>query len=213
MLDVGCGTGIVSRLFVSAGCEVTGVEPDERMAAVARRHGLAVELAPFEAWDRRGRTFDLLVSGQAWHWVDPVAGAAKAAEVLRSGGRAGLFWNQGRLDSSLQAEFEDLYRRLAPGLDDHSILLGNTIDDRFAAASDGLRATGSFDEPVLSSYGWRRRYTTAEWLDQLPTHSDHRTLPPDQLSSLLRAVGGVIDAAGGSLELDYRAWLVSAVRR
>ncbi|MCU1426215.1 MAG: methyltransferase type 11, partial [Actinomycetia bacterium] len=48
VLDIGCGTGIASRLFAARGCHVLGVEIDERMAAVAREHGIDVELGAFE---------------------------------------------------------------------------------------------------------------------------------------------------------------------
>ena len=92
-LDVGCGTGIAARQFRAAGRRVLGVEPDARMADFARRTGIEVETATFEAWDSAGRTFDAVVAGQAWHWVDPVAGAAKAARVLRPGGRLAAFWH------------------------------------------------------------------------------------------------------------------------
>src|SRR6478672_8815434 len=78
VLDVGCGTGIASRLFAQRGCSVLGVEADARMAAVARARGTEVEIARFEDWDARGREFDVVVSAQAWHWVDSVAGPAHA---------------------------------------------------------------------------------------------------------------------------------------
>ena len=86
ILDVGTGTGIAARQLRAAGCAVLGVDPDARMAGFARRAGVEVEVATFEAWDSGGRTFDALIAGQAWHWVDPAAGAAKAARVLRPGG-------------------------------------------------------------------------------------------------------------------------------
>src|SRR3984885_12299925 len=86
VLDVGCGTGIVARQFRAAGCSVLGVEPDARMAEFARGSGVEVEVATLEAWDPAGRKFDAVIAGTAWHWVDPVAGAAKAARVLRPGG-------------------------------------------------------------------------------------------------------------------------------
>src|SRR3984885_9816519 len=78
VLDVGTGTGIVARQFQAAGCTVLGVEPDARMADQARQRGLEVEGAAFEGWDPAGREFGAVVAGQAWHWIDPVAGAAKA---------------------------------------------------------------------------------------------------------------------------------------
>src|SRR3989442_9343753 len=93
VLDVGCGTGKAARLLAARGCQVLGVEPDARMAAVARAYGIPVEVATFEAWDPVGRTFDLLVSGQAWHWVDPAVGPAKAAALLPGGGRLAGVWN------------------------------------------------------------------------------------------------------------------------
>ncbi len=79
VLDVGCGTGIAARQFQAAGCRVLGVDPDVRMAEAARQSGVGVEVAVFEAWDPAGRAFDAVIAGQAWHWVDPVAGAAKSA--------------------------------------------------------------------------------------------------------------------------------------
>ena len=78
----------------AAGCRVLGVDPDARMAALARRHGSRRSRWPtFEDWEPAGRHFDAVVAGQSWHWVDPVAGAAKAARVLRPGGRLAVFWN------------------------------------------------------------------------------------------------------------------------
>src|SRR6201996_2676277 len=51
VLDVGCGTGIVARLFQAAGAQVLGIDPDERMAARARALGLAGGGARIEGWD------------------------------------------------------------------------------------------------------------------------------------------------------------------
>src|ERR1700755_1890235 len=74
VLDVGCGTGIVARQFRAAGCRVLGVDPDARMADLARRHGLEVEVATFETWEHAGREFDAVVAGESWDWVEPVGG-------------------------------------------------------------------------------------------------------------------------------------------
>ncbi len=96
VLDVGCGTGIAARQFQAVGCRVLGVDPDARMVGLARRFGVKAEVAKFEDWDHAGQAFDAVIAGQAWHWVDPVAGAAKAAQVLRPVGRLAVFWNSFR---------------------------------------------------------------------------------------------------------------------
>jgi hypothetical protein len=49
------------------------------MAELARQGGTGTEVAKFEDWDPAGRTFNVVIAAQAWHWVDPAAGAAKAA--------------------------------------------------------------------------------------------------------------------------------------
>jgi SAM-dependent methyltransferase len=211
VLDVGCGTGKVGRLFAERGRNVLGVEPDERMAVVARRHGLIVELATFETWDARDRTFDLVVAGQTWHWVEPDAGARKAAAVLRPHGRAAAFWNRSVLPDGVKGEFEAVYQRLAPDKWE-SILIGNIGDSRFSATADSFRRTGSFGHPQIRTYTWSTSFTREQWLDLLPTHSDHRTLPPARLAALSDAIGDTITRLGGRFDVTFETVVVSARR-
>ncbi|MCW2548525.1 MAG: methyltransferase type 11 [Mycobacterium sp.] len=213
VLDVGCGTGKAARLFADRGAEVLGVEPDPRMAAVARRHGLAVDEGTFEAWDPRGRTFDLLISAQAWHWVEPVAGALKAAQVVRDGGRIGLFWNVGQPPEVLRTRVDAVYASLAPSLAEQSVVLGLGQEERAGLAAESLTASGKWADVIVETFPWERSYSTAEWIDQIQTHSDHRGLPPEQLAALLAAVGAEIDRLGGHFVMSYETALVTGIQR
>ena len=215
VVDAGCGTGIASRLFIRRGCRVIGVEPDPRMAEIARRHGLSVEDDHFEEWDPAGRRFDLVVSAQAWHWIDPVAGARKAGEALRAGGRIGVFWNRGDPPDDVRAALDEAYQRTAAALGEGYTLPSAALttpdaDCRRAAAA--FRTAGGFAEVTVGVFTHSVAYTTAQWVDLLPTHSDHRTLPATQLAAVLAAVGEVIDAAGGRFEMRYQTWLAEATR-
>ena len=205
VLDVGCGTGISTRQFQAAGCQVLGVEVDARMAAVARR-GFEVEVSAFETWDPAGREFDAVVAGQTWHWIDPVAGAAKAAEALRPDGLLALFWNVFQPPAEVAAAFLGPLAKIwtRPALDTYSAMFTN--------ATTGIHEAGGFGEPEQWRCEWERPYTREEWLDQLPTHGGYAQLSPSQQTELLTASGAAIEALGGSFTMPYTTVVVSAVR-
>ena len=211
VLDVGCGTGIAAALLVARGCAVLGVEVDARMAELARTKGLEVEVGRFEEWDPRGRRFDLVTSAQAWHWIDPRAGAARAAEALRAGGQLEVFWNFGDHPQHVRELLSPIYTRLGPGVESYSVLFGNR-DARVQDTLAGIADSGAYGPAETTRFTWSQRYDTAEWLEQLTTHSDHRALPATQRQRLLEAVGEAIDAVGGSFEMPYATVLVSARR-
>jgi SAM-dependent methyltransferase len=212
VLDVGCGTGIASSQFQSRGLVVLGLEPDPRMAAVARGKGVAVEESVFESWNARGREFDLIISAQAWHWIDPSLGIPKAANLLTPPGRFAVFWNQGAYPSGVQPLVSDIYRRHAPAIDRHSVLLGNPVSGRIADASAAMTGEAEFGEPEVRAFRWHRRFTSDEWLDNVTTHSDHRTMPHDQLAALLASLRQMVDGLGGGITIEYVTWLAMATR-
>ena len=211
VLDAGCGTGKAGALFAQRGCDVLGVEVDARMAEIARTKGIEVEVSRFEVWEPRERRFDLVISGQAWHWIDPRLGAVKAAEVLAERGRIGLFWNIGNPPAHVRERLAPIYARLAPDLENYSVVLGNS-GGRAAQTLADLNAAGVFEPAEVSSFAWQQSYGTAAWLDFVSTHSDHRALERQRRERLLEAVGGAIEALGGSFEVVYDTTLVSARR-
>jgi len=215
LLDVGIGTGISARPFQQEGCQVLGVDPDEQMAEFARRSGFEVEIAKFEQWDPTGRSFDAVVAGQSWHWVDPVLGASKAADVLRPGGRIAVFWNIMSFPPDVAKGFSAVYQRVLPefpffqsGATGGSGSYGPLSDK----AVVGIRHSGGFDEPEQWHFDWERSYTREEWLDTVPTFGGHNQIPPGKLAQLLLGIGDVIDAAGGELTVTYSALVVTATR-
>jgi SAM-dependent methyltransferase len=215
VLDVGIGTGIVARLLRAAECTVLGVEVDERMAEFARQGGTDVEVSAIEVWDSAGRTFDAVVAGQSWHWVDPVAGGAKAAEVLRAGGLFVAFWNVHRPSPAAAAAFAEIYERVAPELP--TLRPGFDAVQAYRGFCDkvgeGLRATeGAFGEPEIWQFEWDRTYTRDEWLDVVPTHGGHSLIPQKQRNALFAALGVAIDELGGGFDVHYTTVAVAATR-
>ncbi|MGH3833314.1 MAG: class I SAM-dependent methyltransferase [Pseudonocardiaceae bacterium] len=209
VLDVGIGTGIAARQFRAAGCRVLGVDVDARMAEFARRSGLEVEVATFEAWDPAGRSFDAIIAGQSWHWVDPVAGAARAARALRPGGRMAVFWNVFQPSPEVAEAFSTVYHRVLPDSPRNPWAKPNAYSVILTKAADGIRAVGAFSDPEQWHFDWTRSYNRDEWLEALRTGGDASQLPPPQLEELVAGTGTAIDQIGGSFTMRYTAVVIT----
>jgi len=209
------GTGIAARLFRAAGCRVLGVDPDPRMAELARQGGTEVEVAKFEDWESAGRTFDAVIAAQAWHWVDPVAGVAKAAAVLRPGGRLAAFWNAFEPPKDLREAFAEIFRRVLPdsavrGFWDRPAV--EAYRAGCARVADAIRRAGAFGEPEEWLSCWERPYTRDEWLDLVPTTGGFTQRPEAVQAELLDSLGAVVDAAGGTFTMSYTTIAATAAR-
>jgi SAM-dependent methyltransferase len=216
VVEIGCGTGIATRLLADRGMTGVGVEAHPAMAAVAERHlagtGWRVDVAGFEDWRPRPGDVpaDLVACAQAWHWLDPAVRLHRAHDLLRPGGWLALWWNTGNEgdDSPLRVALDDVYRRLEPDVGGLPTCGGLPRPGRADAIPAGL----DFGDPVDRDIPWTRTYTTAEWLDLLQTHSNHRMLPPERLAPLLDEVGAVVDSHGGTYTARYVCSLWAAPR-
>jgi SAM-dependent methyltransferase len=103
--DVGSGTGILSRMFLENGNRVFGVDPNDEM----RRAGeeFLSGFAEFSSVNGSAEKttlsdgcVDFVVTGQAFHWFDPVAARAEFARILRPGGLVVVIWNERLLDTT-----------------------------------------------------------------------------------------------------------------
>jgi len=215
VLDVGCGTGISARLFQAAGATVLGVDPDPRMAELARQGGTAVEVSKFEDWDPAGRLFGTVIAAQAWHWVDPLAGAAKAAAALRRGGRLAVFWNAFEPPGQLRVAFAEVFRQVRPETPFGDFWTKSALDlyrTGCVRAADAIRETGAFGEPEEWLSHWERAYTRDEWLDLVRTTGGFSRHPRDIQEQLLAGLGAAVDAAGGVFTMAYDTIACTAVR-
>ncbi|HXZ82867.1 MAG TPA: class I SAM-dependent methyltransferase [Acidimicrobiales bacterium] len=213
VLDVGCGTGKAAVLFAARDCEVLGIEIDQRMAAIAQDRGIPVEVASFEKWDAAGRSFDLVVSGQAWHWVDPNVGPARAADVLTSNGRLAAFWNyEYTSDEALGAAVEAAYETFAPDLEGSGIGRHNTRRHESQTADHvaSIENCGRFASCSVKRFPWAWELRPEEFLDLVRTHSGVAILPEKRRELFLDRLADAASARGNTISLACEAVCIVA---
>ena len=203
VLDVGAGTGIASQQLLDKGADVLAVEPDPRMAEIAKEKGIPVEMGTFESWDPAKRNFDLVVFGQSFHWVNPSIALPKIHSLLSTGGQLALMWNRLSPTDPTHSDFAEIYRDYmnpgSPLIDGSSIGIvetdGNT--DRLIAS---IRASGFTVEE--HTYPRDDHYSAEHWLDLVFTYSNHLILAAEKASELRARLADRIGAQGVSVGGD-----------
>jgi SAM-dependent methyltransferase len=96
VLELGAGTGKLTRVIVDLGHDVHATDPDQAMLALleASLPGVRTAVASAEEIPLADASVDAVVAAQAFHWFDLDRALPEIARVLRPGGRICLVWNQ-----------------------------------------------------------------------------------------------------------------------
>ncbi len=117
VLDVGCGTGISSRLLEEGPYNVIGLDASHQMLQVAEESAesnIHYLCSLAEYLPVRNESVSLIASAQAFHWFETTKTCAEFHRVLIDGGHVALFWNVRKKENVLNREYEDLCRHYFP---------------------------------------------------------------------------------------------------
>jgi SAM-dependent methyltransferase len=166
VVDLGAGTGKLTRELTSRRLTVTAVDPSDGMLAELRRvlSGVPAHRGSAEHIPLPDDSADAVLVAQAWHWVDPDRAVPEIARVLSPGGRLGLLWN-------LRDETVDWVRRLGR-------IIGSTEQDRDTGI--GL----PFGPVETRDFPWTHHLGRDELLDMVASRSHVILLPPDERAAV-----------------------------
>jgi ubiquinone/menaquinone biosynthesis C-methylase UbiE len=150
VLEIGCGTGQLTERLAGRGLRLTAIDIGPSMIAAARRRlaGASVHLqaTSFEGLAATDASFDLLISGAAFHWIDPEVAFSKSAALLRPGGWLALLGIEERYDQPLGAALDDLW-------DAHGDISGAW--NARPSDPEAIAATGLFAAPAWLTSRWQ----------------------------------------------------------
>lgn len=150
--DIGSGTGIFSSLLLNEGAEVFAVEPNAGMREAAEAmlghqaffHSIA---ASGEETTLEDQSMDLIVSAQAFHWLDRTRARREFTRLLKPGGRIALIWNVRQTASTpFLRDYENLLLNFAP---DYSQVRHENVD---AEALTSFFTGGVFEKHTFANH-------------------------------------------------------------
>jgi SAM-dependent methyltransferase len=194
VLDLGAGTGKLTRQLAGRGLDVTAVEPLAGMREQLARAvpGVPVRAGSAEQIPLADASVDAVLVAQAWHWVDPARAGPEVARVLVPGGQLGLVWN-------IRDEREGWVAALGAILHDP----GETDDDRVRGIT-----SPPFGPVQRHSVPWVHRISRRGLLDLVSSRSYVSTMPAPRRAEVLAEVSRLADthpalAGRAEFELPY----------
>lgn len=237
VLEVGCGTGQLTRSLLARGLRVTAVEPGVQLIARARAHLADVGEVQFvnarlEDASLPCAHFRAVFSASAIHWSDPDVSWRRAADALVDGGTLALvsyFGLRERCSAADQRALRDDLSRIAPEL---AVAWPTYRDlDGTLAGVAARRSNISEVWAWLGSYEIARRYaamlfceadiatvpmflehTASELTALLGTMSFWARLSPQQRQALVAGTGVLHQRLGRPIRSSTVACLVTAQR-
>jgi SAM-dependent methyltransferase len=232
VLEIGAGTGKLTRELVARGLAVEAVEPDEELAAVARTvlpdAPVRFHTATFEAVELPAASFPAVFAGTSFHWVDPTVGWAKVAAVLLTGGVFALMSGVGGVRDEVDEALVRAWHAASPRgpswepVDDATLWreatarMGN-VSELWAWLSRHEQlavpeAAELFRDVELAQEEVGRAFTVEEYLALVRTTNSYLHLSPEGRHRLEQNLAGVIERHGGTYHDRSYTVLVTARR-
>jgi SAM-dependent methyltransferase len=195
VVDVGAGTGKLTRVLLDLGFDVVAVEPDAGMRALLPARAEALD-GSAEAIALPDGSVDAVLAGQAFHWFDPARALPEMARVLRPGGTVGLLWN-------LRDTSVDWVREVGE-------LWGDDVADRLDG-SKPFSAVAGLSDPELHEFSHVQSMDGDVLVDLAASRSAVLTMAEHERQRVLDAVRALAPA-DEPFDLPYRTVLWRSVR-
>ena len=206
VLEVGCGTGQLTEPLTGYSFRLTAIDIGSAMIATARRRldGAAVSfrVTSFEDLAADDESFDLIVSGAAYHWVDPEVRFTKPARLLRPGGWLALLGYDEQYDDPLGAELLDMWIA-------RSDLADPWAGPQEPADADAIAASGLFGPPVTRTASERLVLPAQSVLRIENTRSTVLSWPPEVRQQFLAELAGRLSSRP-EVPLTRLSWVTMA---
>jgi SAM-dependent methyltransferase len=186
VVDLGAGTGKLTRGLVALGHRVVAVEPLAEMRAELARTvpGIRALEGSAEAIPLSDGSADVVTCAQSFHWFDYAAALPEITRVLRPGGVLALVWNS-RDDRD-------------PWMTRLSAIIGNETVDGDDDVTSPLGKSGLFGPIERSRFSFVQTLDRDGLVDLVLSRSYCAKLPPADREPVLEAVGRLYDETAGA---------------
>jgi SAM-dependent methyltransferase len=237
VLEIGCGTGKLTRDLLDRGLVVDAVDPGGELVAVARRlqpgpGAVRFHVSRFEDVELPPRSFAGAFAASAFHWIDPGIGWAKVAQLLAAGGLFALLGQVVGFRAEQSREVEEYvdaaWREVVPERTPLEPRTSSEVAEAVEAYRDNVadlwawlsqhelgrpEARTLYDDVRTELAPVQRELDAERLLALTHTTAMYLGLDPERRTRLDRLLGDAVDRAGGRYTRTDLVVLVTARAR
>lgn len=212
ILDIGIGTGQGTIPFADKGYFIHCLEPGEKLIAIAKQNmksyqKVTFDTVTFEEWKLQKQCFDLVISAQAFHWVDRKIGFPKVAQALKENGYIALFWNFTiSKNTPITESLKEVFQKYIPQDSGKKSSLDSLIKKREKWINDSL----CFKNLIKKEYPWSVNHNSEEYINLLKTQTFYQKFNDEEKSNIPNIIEKVFNDYGGFITLHYLSALFFA---
>lgn len=204
VLEISIGTGQATLPFLNKSCNVTAVELGDKLARYCAQKfshfdNFNIINSDFIEADLPEKSFDLIYSATAFHWIPNDSGYAKIKLLLKSDGAVALFWNHpfvSNVSDETNLASMAVYKKYRP-------------NDKTPAEFESAKCQEQINElkyygfTNIKSKGYKRirKLTSDEYISLIKTYSDHNALPEKVRNTFEKEMKQAIDDVGGVINI------------
>lgn len=220
VVDLGAGTGAMTKDLLGKVDRVIAIEPDDRMREI-----LASNLPEVTALRGTGESMpldtssvDVVLASSSWHWMDPDRALQETARVLVPGGTLGVVWAGPDPDGPFVSQAQAMLTEMSSGQkgptasSDREPDLGRDVMDTENRVETVVRIPDDslFTQPEQTSLTWDVPLTADELIGLLGTFSWIITMPDDRRAHVISEARRVLREGLGisgdvTVNIQYRS--------
>jgi SAM-dependent methyltransferase len=220
VVDLGAGTGAMTKDLVGRVARVVAIEPDDRMREILASNlpGVTALRGTGESMPLETASIDVVLASSSWHWMDTERALRETARVLVPGGTLGVVWAGPDPDGPFVSQAQVLLSEMSAGQGDSGSGtarepdLGREVTDIENRVETVLRipAESPFAQPEHTSLTWDVSLTADELIGLLGTFSWIITMPDDRRARVTALARQVLrDSLGiygdATIDVQYRS--------
>lgn len=205
VLEIGLGTGKASPPILATGCNFIGIEPGEKLTALAKEKlqkfdNFSCQNHTLQEYECPEHSFDLIYAATAFHWIPEEYGYKRVFNLLKKGGVFARFAYHAGCDKErkeLTEQIQSFYQKCMPR--DKYKEFSETDAERLSKLAEKY----GFINTRYFLYHVTKDFTADEYMALLRTYPDHMSLDEEKRRLLFDGIHSAISQNGGIITVYY----------